>query len=518
MSKIVDLEDRRREDGEPDRRAIELRAGALHEIATEAEAALIAAGTPFYARAGQIVRPIIEDVAAFKGRRTKVVRLKPVTVDMLRDHLSRVARWQRYSGRSKKPVEVDPPPDVAKTILARDGDWTFPTLTGIITTPTLRRDGSILSQPGYDPVTGLLLIAPPPMPAIPERPRREDALAALAHLDGLLDEFPFANDASRSVAFSALMTPVARGAMQVAPLHAVTAPEVGSGKSFLIDVSSAIATGEIAPVIAAGRSEEETEKRLSAELMTGQPIISIDNLNGDLFGDFVCQAIERPVIKPRVLGRSENRRIENTVTLFGNGCNIRLVGDVVRRVIVCSLDANMERPELRRFRSDPVATVLSARGAYIAAVLSIVRGYLAAGCPDPCAPLASFGDWSRLVRSSLVWLGRADPADTMEIARADDPTLNNLRAVIFAWRTTIGPNKPVTTSDLRDMACSSCDVDMNLNKAIIAVASSPGRPDIDTRKLGQWLSRNRGRIVDGLKIFGDKDAHTKQMQWWIATP
>ena len=68
--------------------------------------------------------------------------------------------------------------------------------------------------------------------------------------------------------------------------------------------------------------------------MTGQPIISIDNLNGDLGGDFICQAIERPVIKPRILGRSETRRIENTVTMFGNGNNFRLVGDIVRRVIL----------------------------------------------------------------------------------------------------------------------------------------------------------------------------------------
>jgi putative DNA primase/helicase len=504
--------------GLPEPPVIQLRAGALHEIATKAEAALIAAGTPFYARGGEIVRPIVGDVAAFKGRRTKVARLKAVTVDMLRDHLSRTARWQKYNSRSKKFFAVDPPYDVAKTILARDGDWTFPTLTGISTTPTLRPDGSILSEPGCDPATGLLLIAPPPMPAIPEQPSREDALAALAQLDDLLNEFPFVSDASRSVALSALMTPVARGAMQVAPLHAVTAPEVGSGKSFLIDISSAIATGEIAPVIAAGRSEEETEKRLSSELMTGQPIISIDNLNGDLGGTFLCQAIERPVVKPRVLGRSETRRIENAVTLFGNGCNMRLVGDVVRRVIVCSLDANMERPELRRFHSDPVATVLSARGAYIAAVLTIVRGYLAAGCPDPCDPLASFGDWSRLVRSSLVWLERADPADTMEAARADDPILNNLRAVICAWQATIGTNKPITVGDLKAAACSASDVDMNLNKAISAIASPPGRADIDTRVLGQWLGRNRGRVVDGLKILGEKDAHTKQIRWCLATP
>ena len=170
----------------------------------------------------------------------------------------------------------------------------------------------------------------------------------------------------------------------------------GTGKSYVIDIASAITTGEVAAVIAAGRNEEETEKRLSAELMTSQPIVSIDNLNGDLGGDFLCQAIERPIIKPRVLGRSENKRIENTVTLFGNGNNFRLVDDVVRRVVRCSLDANMERPELRQFRGDPVAIVLGDRGRYIAAVLTVVCAYLVANCPGllrpwPRSPLVAVG-------------------------------------------------------------------------------------------------------------------------------
>jgi putative DNA primase/helicase len=61
----------------------------------------------------------------------------------------------------------------------------------------------------------------------------------------------------------------------------------------------------------------------------------------------------RPIIKPRVLGLSETRRIENTVTIFGNGNNFQLVGDMLRRVILCSFDANLERPELRQFCSCP---------------------------------------------------------------------------------------------------------------------------------------------------------------------
>jgi hypothetical protein len=432
---------------------------------------------------------------------------------MLRDYLSRAATWERYSAKKRKFVATDPPGDVARIILSRDGEWSFPRLVGVITTPTLRPDGSMLSEPGYDSATGLLLVSPPPMPTIPERPSRDVALAALGHLDALLDEFPFVSDADRSVGLSALMTPVARGAMQVVPLHAVTAPTAGTGKSYIIDLSSAITTGEIAPVIAAGRDEEETEKRLSAELMTGQPIISIDNLNGDLGGDFLCQAIERPIIKPRVLGRTETRRIENTVTLFGNGNNMRLIGDIDRRVMLCSLDANMERPELRQFRGDPLATVLSNRGEYIADVLTIVRAYLAAGCPDACAPLASFEDWSRLIRSSLVWLGHGDPAKTMETARADDPVLGNLRAVVAAWCAAIGTNNPLSAGDLKEEALKPSS-DMNLAKALYAVAAPPGRShEIDAKRLGHWLSRNRGRIVDGIKVLGEKDAHSKQIRW-----
>jgi hypothetical protein len=499
-------------DGRP---TIRLRAGTLHQIATKAEEVLLAAGTPLFARAEQIVCPIIEEVPAFKGRRTKVVRLKAASTESLRDHLSRSARWERYSARERKFVATDPPHDVAKILLSRDGEWKFPRLVGVITTPTLRPDGSILSDAGYDPDTGLLLVAPPPMPTVLERPTREDALLALKCLDELLDEFPFVSDSDRSVGLSGLMTPVARGAMQVAPMHAVTAPAAGTGKSYLIDLASAIATGEIAPVIAAGRNEEETEKRLGAELMTGQPIISIDNLNGDLGGDFLCQVIERPIIKPRVLGRTETRRIENIVTLFGNGNNIHLVGDLNRRVMVCSLDANVERPEIRGFRGNPLSTALDHRGEYIAAVLTIVRAYVVAGCPDLCPPLASFEDWSRLIRSPLVWLGRADPAKTTEIARADDPILNSLRTVIAAWNANIGTNDPLTAGELKEEALKPSS-DGGFAQALCTISAPRGRSnEIDTLRLGRFLRSHRGRIVDGLKIFGNNDTHSKQMKWWL---
>ena len=354
---------------------IEVKGGGLSSEATQGESALISAGVQIYQRGASLVRPVIEEVDAAKGRRTKVAQLVRITQPYLIDKLCQIAGWERFDRRSEAMVSINPPPHVAKVILDRYGEWKFPTVAGVITTPTLRPNGTLLVKIGYDPETRLILFDSPSMPNIPDKPTKEDAEEALKLLDELLNEFPFTDNASRSVALSALITPVVRGAFPVVPMHVVKAPTPGSGKSFMWDVSSAISTGRLCPVMAAGRNEEETEKRLGAALIAGQPIISIDNVNGDLGGDALCQIIERPLVEIRILGKSERVRVEARSTIFATGNNIRLLGDMTRRVIICTLDAKLERPELRQFKSNPFATVLADRGKYIAAALTIVRAY-----------------------------------------------------------------------------------------------------------------------------------------------
>ena len=333
---------------------IRIAAGKLSDIATNAEAFLIDAEVLFYQRAGLLVRPVPDTVAAAGGRKAKTASLKPISEIYMRDQLCRQIKWQRYRHREQKWVDTDPPSEVAATILDRAGEWRFPNIDGVVTTPTLRPDGTILYEPGYDRATQLLLFEPPKLPPIAEKPSRDDALQALALLDELLGEFPFVDQqASRSVALSALITPVVRGAFPVSPAHVARAPTAGSGKSYLFDTASAI-VGQPCHVIAAGKTEEETEKRLAACLLAGYPLTNIDNVNGELGGDFLCQVTERPLVSPRVLGRSEQPQIPNRMTIFATGNNIRLKGDMVRRALICSLDARIERPELRTFKNKPV--------------------------------------------------------------------------------------------------------------------------------------------------------------------
>jgi hypothetical protein len=358
-------------DDNDDKPTIKVRAGELDIMATLGEEALLASGVQLYQRSNSLVRPIISDVEAAHGQRTKVAQLVRIDAVYMRDLLCRHATWLKPEGRSRgkaKWVQTNPPPEAAPTILARVGEWKFKDIGGVISTPTMRPDGTILSNEGYDEATRLLLLAPPQMPPIPDRPTRKDALASLALLKDLIAEFPFVSDVDRAVALSGIITPVVRGAFTVAPMHCARAPTSGSGKSYLWDVAAAIAIGHKMPTMAAGRTEEETEKRLGAALLTGQPLISLDNVNGELGGDALCQIVERPLVEVRILGKSERVRIEaRGTTVYCTGNNIVIVGDLCRRVLTATLDPKVENPEERQFGGDPVGQVLSDRGKYVAA-------------------------------------------------------------------------------------------------------------------------------------------------------
>ena len=403
-------------------------------------------------------------------------------------------------------VPINPPRQIADVLLSRFGDWAFPHVAGIITTPTLRPDRSILYEPGYDRATRLYLVPDPSLvlPAIPAFPTREEAAAALELLDALMTNFPFVSSIDRSVALSALLTPICRGAMDVAPLHAFRANTAGTGKSFLADLASAIATARPCPVVAAGRDGDETDKRLVGLLLAGFPLVSIDNINGELGSDLLCQAVERPLIRLRRLGGSDISELETRATLFANGNALRVRGDMTRRTVVCDLDAQEERPELRTFAFDPVEQVLADRGRYVAAALTVVRAFVVSGAKPDMAPLASYGDYSATVRGALVWLDKPDPVLSMDAARDDDPELGELRDVMAQWQQHIGPDTDAPAKALVQLAdLRKHDEDAgfrlqeyanpDLRDTLMAVAGNRGA--IDASRFGKWLRGKKGRVV-----------------------
>jgi hypothetical protein len=280
---------KRRKPSQPGRGVpiVKLYGGSLPHSIDQAELILVERDLHLYQRGDAVVRPALDSITVTGGKKVqglRAVRMKPLH---LADRLTRIVDFQKFDARSEDWVSVDCPPHLAAAYCERIGAWRLRPLRGIATAPTLRPDGSILAEPGYDPETGLLLAFAETYPAIPERPSRQEGRAALDVLLEPLSAFPFVGpngaDAtgkpspSRSVALSAQLTSTVRRSLERAPLHGFTANAAGSGKSLLCDHVAMIAMGHEAPAFSQGRTEEETEKRLVGALLHGDALINIDN-------------------------------------------------------------------------------------------------------------------------------------------------------------------------------------------------------------------------------------------------
>jgi hypothetical protein len=495
---------------------IQVGGGSLPYNVDAAEFALIDRDRSVYQRGDFLVRPAPSIIQISDRREITGIRLVRMSVTHLIERMTRVADFQKYDARTKKWHSIDCPANIAATLIERIGQWRLPPIAAVMNCPTLRPDGSILDQPGYDVATGILYdprgIEYPP---IPHRPSKDDAIRALAVLKEPIAEFRFLDDASRSVSLSCNLTAPVRGSLPTAPMHSFTAPVAGSGKGKLVDISSIIACGHEAPVITPGE-KDEFEKRLGSQLLAGDAVISLDNCNGRLGGDLLCQALTQANVKVRILGKSETPTVPNNALISANGNNLILVGDLTRRAIMGSLDPQCERPELRTFKNkDLIGSVKRNRAQLLVACLTILRAFNEAGRPDQGgAALGSFETWWHWVRGALVWLGEADPCETMEKVREDDPRRRALENVMTYWKAAFG-NEDLTVREVversTDYVPSTPRQGVNFNPpprrefiftdlrdALIVVASERGM--VDSERLGVWLRSVKGRIINNMRL------------------
>jgi Bifunctional DNA primase/polymerase, N-terminal len=475
--------------------------GELLRIIDEIESALFASGAQIFSRAGKLVEPVTESMPASDGRKTAIAYLRELSPESFMGLAAASATFQKY--KRKNWVDIDPPMQHLRVILASERRWRFPHVTGVITTPTLRPDGSLLIEPGYDPETELCLMPGFQLPPIPEHPTKDQASAALRLLTDLFSEFSFKRSCgehewrlNHSVALSGLLTALVRGSLPTAPTHLIRAHMPGTGKSYLVDTFAVITTGRICPVITASKSTEETEKRLDAIIRSGIAMFSLDNCAHDLEGERLCQISERPVVKIRILGHSETPDCDVHTAIYATGNNIGLKGDMVRRAVVCNLEALDERPELRAFKRNVLRTAGANRATYVAAALTIMRAYLAAGAPEVCGPFGSYEERSRMVRSPLVWLGEPDPVASVDTSQAEDPELADLRGLCVWWRSELKLGGDYASARLVEIG-NEPPVGFNPNplKDLLLRIAGDKNGDISTKRLGEWLSRNCGRVV-----------------------
>jgi hypothetical protein len=471
---------------------IQIIEGERKEIVDTVEDVLIRKPRGVFVRGGVIVRIDYIKMKTWDERDVEVQAIVECGNEFLTETIGSICQFVKYDAKSKRDKICDPPGWIARTLKERKSRLKLPVLNGVTNCPILRSNGDIVTTPGYHQETGLFFDPRgASFPAIPDAPTKDDAGSALARIKTLFHTFPFVDNASRSIALSLLLTTVARRALNFAPAHAFDSPTAGTGKSMLGDIVAIITTGYHVGVIRCPNDPDEFAKHLSAILMRGVPLVIIDNCDGPLRGELLNQALSQEIVECRILGKTDSVPVRSNATFVANGNNLVIEGDMTRRSICGRMDAGVERPELLKFNYAPLEDAKANRTGLVSAALTILRAFHIANRPSSTAALGGFEHWSHLIRSGLIWLGEADPVETMEEIRLNDPKLGALKAVMLQWWKTWGFDAFVSVASMIETADDPAHVD--LGSALLGVAGY-GKT-INNDRLGKWLGRMKDRIV-----------------------
>lgn len=489
------------------RPTIRVMAGEMNRVVDAAEQEL-AQTRRFYQRGGLIVT-VVTDPG------TRETRLQDISQPALVRALAGAATWGRFDGRSQDWVHIDPPARHTAVLFDSTSYPHLPVLNGLARQPYLRSDGSLMMAAGYDSVTGMFGVFDARDFSVPETPTRLQAEAALMLLKDLLEEFSFTSASDLAAALVAILTASIRPSLSHAPMFHARAHMVGSGKSYLCELITAFATPQRGTPTTFPADDEECRKMLLAGLLRSPAVIEFDNLTSDLLAHkSLCTVLTSEFMSGRILGVSKTATVSTRTLFLSSGNNVGPVQDMTRRCISIHLDPGCETPAARSFtRPDLVRDVLRERGRYVSAALTIVRAWIVAGRPKTtCKSLAGYGDWSDFCRQPLLWLDCADPTISVFEAMSEDPDRETLGRLLTAWQSVFGKTAAMVRDAVKQASIFH-DGYVDLREVIHDIADERG--EINRRKLGWWIRRHAGRIIDGrrfVRASGNRSAEAWQVE------
>lgn len=462
-------------------------AGELHHVVNTAEREL-ARGGRHYQSGGLIV-------TIATNPETGDPSVVPINVPTLTKELSQCAAWEKYNANLGGFVACDPP---ARHVGILNDSQTYahlPNLTGIARQPYFREsDGELVTEAGYDMKSQRFGVFDSRKFVTPE-PTEDAAHDALKLLEGLLAEFTFLAPTDKAAAIAAIFTAVTRPSFAFAPGFHVKAATIGSGKSYLCELISAFAKpGETKKVSYPPTSEEATKAILSL-LLSSPAVVEFDDMATDWIPHgIINRMFTSEFITDRILGVSKTATVSTRTLFLASGNNVGPVRDLLRRVITINIDPHCATPATKSYKGSPVEDVRTDRGRYVAAVLTIILAWKAAGSPraDVENIVTYGGAWADYCRHPLIWLGYPDPATALIEQVKHDPDAEALLVLMIEWHRVFG-SVPTTVRKVVSTVFGFGG-DEALHDAICEFPVEE-RGGINASKFGWILKKNVNRIV-----------------------
>ena len=264
----------------------------------------------------------------------------------------------------------------------------------------------------------------------------------------------------------------------------------------------------------AGQSAEELEKRISAELIEGSPVVFLDNLNNRAFkSDQLASAITEDPARVRVFGKLQMVPINAHafIVLTGNGLTVS--EDLTRRFIEIKLDPRTENPETRAFSVNILDEVTKRRDELLAALLTIWRWGRLNSSLKSGSPMGSFEQWCRWVRDPLLALGCQDPVTRVSEAKQQDSQRQRVSEILLLWWDKHG-DQPIEVKDLNDELKNLIDPQQKSRQFL----NTQVQRLLGARVAGFMLARNKGNAkwtsasytlkkIDGVETHRDHRGH-----------
>jgi len=376
----------------------------------------------------------------------------------------------------------------------------------------LRHDGSVVRRKGYDepsgvlylPADDLVLRTTPGVGSI-----GEDWVAwARQELGYVFQDFPFESDTHRANMYAMLLTPLMRRVVPPPyPMFLLSAHQRGTGKSLLAKIAGALHGIVHRPDLSP--DDEEIRKSITSILMTTTaPLVNFDNITAPIKSGQLANLLTSRTWTDRKLGGNETAELTNDRIWLATGNNIRIGGDLRRRVQYIMLDAAVAKPEERTDFTELniLGYVEKKRGDLLAALLVLLEYWVQRGMPRAAlARTDDYSDWTAAMTEILVGagLGAGFGDDT---GGGSDPVVSDdeaeLGAFIEALRVLIGVGVPFQVRDLKQVHSgvslggpgAAATLEEALPGAFHAAYKDPWRA------LGIYLSRHEKQFVDALRI------------------
>ncbi len=425
-------------------------------------------------------------------------------------------------------------------------------LSDVTTMPTLRPDGSVITEPGYDEATKTLYrprnIGPDGNPTGEDYEwsfgsTKEDAIEGLRALLEPIEEMPFIDNLSRTAWLAFVLTLVSRATINGAvPGFASDAAQGASGKTLAVRVASIIATG----MDAASQpfpGPQQIEQTLFSAGASGQRLLFFDNVDRKkaesdaLEGAMTSKNLSQRKFHAQYVIEAPFRCV---VALSGN--NMQFSPTTGRRFLFARqcVPKGVD-PATRKFRIGHLLEwVMENQKRLYAAALTVLIAHANAGRPKGSIMMGSFEEWSSVVPAALEWCGCPNPilgTAARAAPSSDTEFLSELLSALAEYQVKVNSGQPITKRHAEGESFEWTSTQLweyldaengsvmvtpgekaagNLRKRImraLCASTATGRKVENAKHVGECLSRAADREYLGIGILRNRIGHGKTRYW-----